>query len=115
MAGSITRVNNFTLGLTLAQRRNGESEIGYVAVGKSRPTLIKTEYGEPLALARAAAKNWPAENGPFTLLVYLSDDAYRGTAGYKSGLSRKEHIDFIEVLAETLSSEGIDVTIREIE
>lgn len=116
----VTRVKNTRLGVHFSGRRIGHLADNNATLGW---TLIKTPVNKPhridrgntIDLLRAAAANWNVdEDGPFTLFTYDTDEAYKGSQGYLSGLGRLEHRMRVEQTAAQLASEGINVTIMEV-
>lgn len=115
---SVTRVKNTRFALKMSGRVIGQSDsngaIGWAVYRLSRPKIVRVERGVPIDLLREAARQWTPEDGPFTLYVYETDEAYRGTQGFKTGLGRMEHWIMVGQIAEQLAAEGINVTIMEV-
>lgn len=118
--GRAERVKNTRLGLSFGSRRIGEggrpgAAWGWAIVGTKPNSPERTKRGDPLTLAREAAINWnTGSHGPFTIFVYESDESYRGSQGHLAGLNRMEHWLQVNEIADSLASEGFNITIMEV-
>lgn len=109
--GLVTRVRNTRAGFKIAS-----TTIGWTILQRQRPKAIAEQAGDPLTLARAAARSWDEKaNGPLTLFTYLNDDAFAESRAAQDGMTREAHIVTINRIASALAEEGFNVTICEVE
>lgn len=112
---SVRITNNMTLGVSMAHRGlNSTAQIGYALLNKAYVKTIDRRSGDVLSMARAAAQDKKDNGEELTIYRYCDDVSYRNSIAFNDGLCRQKHWDMISKIAETLSSEGYDIHIVEV-
>jgi hypothetical protein len=103
----MVKIKHRTLGLSLGRRRPGEAALGY-ALLEETGTIKHRAQGNPLDLVLLNV----AEGEHVALLAYSDEESFASSQAARDGLTRREHLEFLEKLVLELRTYGRSASIK---